>query len=101
MTVEHIRRDDDHGAGLDRLACEFVGADGRAAHRSDRRIEPVGLVDHRASYNKAISETVESAAKLAVCLGLDTFPPFARLRQQIQSPSDAVGSRFLAGSDEG
>src|SRR5262249_5063667 len=71
-----------------------------ATNGSNRRIEPISLVNYRSSCCKTIGKTIERTIELPVCLGLDAFSPFARLRQKIQSPGNTIGSRFLAGGNE-
>ena len=62
MAVEHVGCDDDHGAGLDRLAGKLVATESHSANGGDGRIEAVCLVDHRARFNNAIGKTVGGPA---------------------------------------
>src|SRR5262245_6013050 len=98
--MQDIRCDDDHGAWLYRFTGKFVRTKGYSADGRNWRIETIGLIYDRSRDGKAIGKTLERTVKFPVCLGPDSFPPFARLRQQIQSPRNAIGCRFLTGGDE-
>src|SRR5215467_1065467 len=86
--MNNIRGDDDHGPRLDQLAGEFITTDGHAAHRGDRRIEPVRLVDHRTGQNQSIRQPVSRPAAMNVRI-------FARISA---SESDAPVSGSAASS---
>ena len=75
VTVKNIGRDDDHRSRLDRNPGEFVRPERNTADGGDGRIEPVGFIDHGASFNEAISQPLQLAVELAVGFGLDPLPP--------------------------
>jgi hypothetical protein len=100
MTMQHIKCDDDHGAWLDRFTGKFVRTKGYAADGRNGWIETIGLVYDRSRDRKAIGKILERTVKFPVRLGPHSLPPFARLREQIQSPGNAIGCRFLTGRDE-
>jgi hypothetical protein len=80
VPVKHVGRDDDHRARLDRNAGKFIRSERNTTDGGDRRIEPVGFINHGTRFNQAISQTFQLSAKLPVSLGLDPFPPLLRLR---------------------
>src|SRR5215510_13821682 len=100
MTMQHIRCDDDHGARLDQFTGKFVRTEGYSAYGRNGRVKTIGLIYDRSRDRKAIGKTLERTVKFPVRLGPDSLPPFARLREQIQSPGNAIGCRFLPGRDE-
>jgi hypothetical protein len=59
MTVQHIGRDDNHGAFLDRFTGEFVRTKGYSANGRNGWIETIGLVYDRSRDRKAIGKTLE------------------------------------------
>ncbi len=69
MPVQHIGRDDDHGAALDADAGERIGPARGAADSGDGRIEPVRFLDDRAGLGQAVGEAVGAAGERAVGFG--------------------------------
>src|SRR4030095_15684365 len=100
MTMQHIKCDDDHGAWLDRFTGKFVRTKGYPADGRNRWIKTIGLVYDRSRDWKAVGKILEWTVKFPVGLCPHPLTPFARLREQIQGPGNAIGCRFLTGRDE-
>ncbi len=100
--MQHIGCNDDHRAAPNWLAGEFIRSERNTTYSGDGRIEPVRLIDHGARLNEPIGHVAVAVAVNSRSASAWTrLPPFGRLRQQKQRPSDTISRRFVAGGDEG
>src|SRR6516164_3461109 len=68
--------------------------------RSNRRIKPHGFVDDRAGFDQTIDQGLDGALKFSMGFRRDALPPFGRLREQIERPTQGVGGCFMSSRDE-